>query len=94
MSNKQKSNYSNYQLRNVAGQYYLLDMEQAGVPYKRPLELNTIGAEIWTMMVEGCTNEEIMSRLHLEYEVEINDIREDVLQFQNGLATYGVIIGE
>lgn len=83
-----------YQLREAAGHFYLLDMEQSGVPYKRPMELNSIGAEIWQMMVDSHTTEQIIKELACEYRVNAGDIREDVLQFQRSLITYGVEIGE
>ena len=83
-----------YQLRHVAGRYYLLDMEQSGMPYKRPMEMNAIGAEIWNLIQEGYTAEEIAQKLAEEYEANVTDIREDVLQFQKSLTMYGVGIGE
>jgi len=83
-----------YQLRHVAGHFYLLDMKQPGVPYKRPMELNSIGAEIWQMMTEGHVTEWVVQALAEEYEADVEEIREDVLQFQRRLVTYGVEIGE
>ncbi len=89
-----KNNCCGYQLRQAGGRYYLLDMGQSGVPYKRPMELNDIGAQIWQMMADGCTCEEVAEKLAQEYNAELKDIREDVLQFQKSLLTYGVEIGE
>ncbi len=83
-----------YQLRYAAGRFYLLDMKQLGVPYKRPMELNHIGAEIWQMMMEGFTIEQVVQKLAEEYEADAADVREDVLQFQKSLTMYGVEIGE
>ena len=83
-----------YQLRHAAGRYYLLDMEQLGVPYKRPMELNSIGAQIWQLMSEGHTTEQVVQTLANEYEADVTDIREDVQQFQRSLIAYGVEIGE
>jgi len=83
-----------YQLRYAAGRFYLLDMEQTGVPYKRPMEMNAIGTEIWKMLVEGYTTEQIVHKLASEYEADAEDIGEDVLQFQKSLIMYGVKIGE
>lgn len=79
-----------YQLRYAAGRYYLLDMAQEGVPYKRPMELNQIGAEIWQLMVEGYSVEQVVQKIAEEYEAEETDIRGDVLQFQESLIAYGV----
>lgn len=83
-----------YQLREVAGCFYLLDMEQPGVPYKRPMELNHIGAQIWQLMVDDHSTEQIVQILADEYEVDTADVKEDVLEFQRSLVTYGVEIGE
>lgn len=83
-----------YKLRYAAGHFYLLDMKQPGVPYKPPLELNHIGAQIWQLMADDHSSEEIVHILADEYEVDKADIREDVLQFQRSLVTYGVEIGE
>lgn len=94
MSDVQRNNYADYQLRQAAGQYWLLDMKQSGEPYKQPLSMNDIGAEIWGMMVDGFHREEIVRCLSEEYEAEQEEIRQDVLQFQKSLATYGVAIGE
>lgn len=89
-----KNSFLRYQLRYAAGQYYLLDMEQPGVPYQRPMELNEIGAKIWQFMAEGRSANNIAEILSNEYEMPIEDIEEDVLQFQKRLATYGVVIEE
>ena len=94
MSKTIKEQCKQYQLRHAAGKYYLLDMEQPGMPYKRPMELNEIGAEIWQMMAEGCGVEQVVAQLAKEYDAEEVYIREDVLQFQKSLLAYGVEIGE
>lgn len=94
MSDVPKNNYADYQLRHAAGQYWLLDMKQSGIPYRQPMSMNDIGAEIWGMMAEGLNRDEIIRRLSEEYEAEPEEIRQDVLQFQKSLAAYGVAIGE
>lgn len=83
-----------YQLRYAAGCFYLLDTEQPGMPYKQPMELNEIGAEIWQMMAKGDTAEQIVQKLSKEYDAPEADILEDVLQFQKSLISYGVVIEE
>ena len=83
-----------YQLRHVAGRFYLLDMMQTGKLYKRPMEMNEIGAEIWQMLTEGYTTEQVVQRLSGEYDADESEIRQDVLVFKKGLLVYGVEIGE
>ena len=94
MSCKQCNKMSEYQLRQAAGKYWLLHMEQKGVPYERPLKLNQAGAEMWTLLQEGKTTEQIVEYLAREYEVSAEKIIEDIKQFYHQLETYGIIIGE
>lgn len=85
---------SGYQLRYAAGQYWLLDMEQKGSPYKHPMNLNHIGAEIWERMVSGKQMEQIAQELADEYKVGVEEVRKDIADFKNQLNTYGVITEE
>ena len=89
-----KEQKDRYQLRHAAGRFYLLDMTQTGKVYKRPMEMNDIGAEIWQMILEGDTTEQMVQKLLREYEADEADVRQDVLAFKKGLLTYGVEIGE
>ena len=52
-----------YQLRRAAGRYWLLDMEQEGVPYRRPLCMNEMGAAVWELLVRGLDREGIVEEL-------------------------------
>lgn len=36
-----------YQLRHAAGRYWLLDMQQEGLDYRKPVVLNECAAFIW-----------------------------------------------
>lgn len=83
-----------YTLRYAAGQYWLLDISQPGVPYKSPMCLNEVGAEIWRFLADGCTVEHIVAELSREYDVVPEEIKTDILQFINQLKTYGVKIEE
>lgn len=79
-----------YQLRYAAGMYWLLDVEQEGVPYKRPLSMNEVGARIWEMTVKGATREQIVASLCGEYQASRELVEADVEQFLAQLAEYGV----
>lgn len=70
-----------YQLRCAAGRYWLLDMDQEGVPYKKPLSMNEVGADIWNMIQQGFAREQIVEALCREYHVEKNMVEADVEQF-------------
>lgn len=79
-----------YQLRYAAGIYWLLDTCQDGVPYKKPLPMNEMGAAIWKMMIRGHSREQIATALCQEYRTDRDVVLRDVEQFQAQLAEYGI----
>ena len=48
-----------YQIRQAAGMYWLLDMEQPGIPYTQPLLLNETGAAFSKLLVQGKPEDEV-----------------------------------
>jgi len=80
---------SRYQLRFAAGQYWILDMEQEGIPYKKPLMVNEIGARIWEMGAEGMKKDEIADCLCGEYQAGRQAVLEDIDRFRKQLETAG-----
>lgn len=81
-------------LRYAAGQYWLLDLDQPGIPYKKPMCLNEVGAKIWEFFEKEKSVDFICKQLAMEYEIDENVICEDVLQFLEQLKVYGVKIEE
>lgn len=79
-----------YQLRYAAGLYWLLDTWQEGVPYKRPLTMNEVGADIWRMMEKGYSCEQIVNVLSREYQISSEVVEQDLKQFQAQLAEFGI----
>lgn len=92
MGSKQCNKISEYQLRKAAGKYWLLHMEQKGIPYERPLQLNSVGAKMWRLLQEEKTTEQIVECLVQEYGVTADEIREDIKQFYHQLGNYGILI--
>lgn len=83
---------SRYQLRYAAGAYWLLDMEQPGMPYKKPMMLNECGAYIWQQMDRAETLSSIAAKLHERYEVPEDVACGDVEQFMLQLQAHGVLL--
>lgn len=77
-----------YQMRYAAGIYWLLDMNQDGVPYRKPLATNEVGARIWELTQQGYDDEAIVDMLSAEYQAERNMISEDIKQFRLQLQQY------
>lgn len=91
MNQKEQRRDVRYQLRHAAGLYWLIDMEQKGVPFKRPVPMNEVGAVIWNMLQEG-QRDRIADRLCMEYQVSREQAAQDVEQFLKNLSRHGVSI--
>ena len=83
---------SRYQLRYAAGLYWILDMWQEGMHYKKPLAVNEIGADIWQLSERGKTDEEIAEILSQKYNAKQEMIAEDIVQFREMLCASGIEI--
>lgn len=81
-----------YQLRQAAGIYWLLDMEQSGIPYVKPVPMNEMGADIWKLYVQGFAAEEIAERLSSAYDVSAGSVKEDVSAFLEELKAQGIVM--
>lgn len=81
-----------YQLRRAAGLYWILDMEQEGVPYRKPVPINEPGADIWKLQVQGYDEREIAEILCKQYEREKDEVLADVLQFRSQLEECGIFL--
>ena len=76
-------NPDRFVLRKAGGLYWLLDTEQEGPNYKRPVALNAVGADIYIMIKEGKNKEEIITQLMNKYEADEKSIRDDVENFMS-----------
>ncbi|MCD7717009.1 MAG: PqqD family protein [Lachnospiraceae bacterium] len=81
-----------YQLRRAAGVCWLLDMEQPGIPYVKPVSMNEMGADIWELYAQGFTAEKIAEQLGRTYDVPVGQVKEDVYAFLEGLKAQGVVL--
>ena len=79
-----------YQLRQAAGAYWLLDMEQ-GEQYKKAFMLNVCGAYIYRAYISGMSEDEIMQAFAKEYGLSFSCAQSDVGQFMMELRQRGII---
>lgn len=76
-----KSFREKYRLRRVAGMYWLINVEQPGLPYEKPIALNQTGAMICGMLEEGAGAEEIAEAMSASYGISVPAARDDIKQF-------------
>ncbi|MCC8137166.1 MAG: PqqD family protein [Clostridiales bacterium] len=79
-----------YQLRHAAGLSWLLDMEQPGVPYVKPVPVNEMGAEIWELHRKGKSVDEIVSWLCASCGISPEQASADVTEFLEMLKAHGI----
>lgn len=79
-----------YQIRKAAGTYWLLDMEQAGPAFQRPVPLNESGASIWQLLEEGKKPEQIAQIFVEEYGISCHEASADIRQFMEQLEKQGI----
>ena len=80
-----------YQLRHAAGRYWLLDMQQDGLVYHKPIELYVCSAFIWEAYTSCQTQDQIASEIQKNYVIPMEQAREDTQQFIMRLREQGLI---
>ena len=80
-----------YQLRYAAGIYWLLDMEQPGIPYRKPVPMNETGAQMWKLHEKGMNLKEIADRVSREHRVSGDDVEKDIQLFVKQLQEDGIV---
>lgn len=79
-----------YRLRQAAGIYWILDIEQPGVPYREPLAVNAVGARIWELILEGQDRDQVAEVLCREYDIGKQQVLLDIEKFEEQLRTQGI----
>lgn len=80
-----------YQLRQAAGAYWLIRMDQSRFAYERPIMLNEVGALIWQQYIQDRTEKEIAASLQQSYGIDAEEAYQDVQQFIGQLKEQGII---
>lgn len=78
-------------LREIGGDLLLVPAGKTALDLNGMLTLNEVGAEIWKMLPEVESEEEIVSRLLESYEAEAEIVRKDVSDFIGGLTKLGIL---
>ena len=78
-------------LREIAGDLLLVPTGKTALNLNGMLTLNEIGGEIWKMLDDVDSEEEIVERLLQEYEVGEEELRQDVHEFLNKLRELGIL---
>lgn len=74
-----------FMLREVAGNFVVVPVGKASENFRGVINLNEIGAFIWRKIESGLAEDEIANALTEEYNVSLEQAKEDVNKFINKL---------
>jgi len=83
--------HPDYIISNVAGNDVLISVGQRSLDFNSLVSLNEMGVEIWNMLANDITEDEIVSNILDEYDVPEEKAREDISAFLNVLRQNGCI---
>ena len=78
-------------LREIAGDLLLVPTGKTALDLNGMLTLNEVGGEIWKMLDDVDSEEEIVERLLQDYEVEKEELQADVREFLDKLRELGIL---
>ncbi len=81
-----------YIIRRVAGSNYLVYIGTPGSEYISPICINSVGADICELLLEGKSESEVSGALATRYEMTEDELREDVKVFVEQLRSAGISI--
>ena len=82
--------YSRYIIRHAAGRYWLIDIKQSPIPYKKPVVINSIGAFIWEKHRAGLKSDEIAALISSECGISHMEALNDIKEFMKQLEEQGI----
>ena len=78
-------------LREIAGEYILIPTGSMALKFTGVFAISESGVAIWKFLNEGKSEEEIISLLLEEYEVEKEGLTADVKEFLQSLREKGLL---
>ena len=81
-------------MREVAGQCVVIAIGEASKTFHGMIKLNSTGKDIWEGLQEGQDEEQIIALLVEKYQVEQEQVREDVQEFLKQMKEAGILADE
>ena len=78
-------------LREIAGDLLLIPAGKTALDLNGMLTLNEVGADIWKLLPEVGTEDELVARLLEDYDVDEETLRADVSEFLDTLRGLGIV---
>ena len=78
-------------LREIAGDYIIIPTGKTVLEFNGLITVNEVGIDIWKMLQEEVTFEELVQGILNEYDVEEEVAREDIREFLDTLISGGIL---
>lgn len=78
-------------LREIAGDYIIIPTGKTVLEFNGLITVNEVGVDIWKMLQEEVTFEDLVKGILAEYDVEEEVAREDIQEFLDTLISGGIL---
>ena len=73
----------NFVLREIAGEYIIIPTGRTALEFNGLITVNEVGMELWKMLQEDVTFDDLLNGILEEYDVDDNQAKKDVVSFIN-----------
>ena len=78
-------------LREIAGEYIIIPTGRTALEFNGLITVNEVGMELWKMLQEDVTFDDLLNGILEEYDVDENAAREDIQEFLDRLVKGGIL---
>lgn len=79
-------------LREIAGECFLIPTGKNVLKYNGLLQVNPLEAELWEMLRQGTSLEQLVQTMMNIYDVQESALREDIQEFLDKLRESGMLM--
>ena len=81
----------NFVLREIAGEYIIIPTGKTALEFNGLITVNEIGMELWKMLQNDVTFEDLLNGIMEEYDVDEDVAKEDIQDFLDKLSNGGIL---
>lgn len=79
-------------LREIAGECFLIPTGKTLLKYDGLIQVSPLEAELWNLLTQGTSKEELVQTMLNVYDVQDRVLREDIQEFLDKLSDSGILM--
>lgn len=79
-------------LREIAGESFLIPTGKTLLKYDGLIQVSPLEAELWNLLAQGTSKEELVQTMLNVYDVQDRVLREDIQEFLDKLSDSGILM--